>query len=149
SLVGRCLTLCVSGSIAAYKAAVLARLLLRQGARVQPLMTRSALQFLGSATLGGLTGHAVPVDMFDAPGEPHVELARQSELIVIAPATADLLARLAQGRADDLITATVLCARCPVLIAPAMHPAMWAHPMTQSNVERVRGVPGWELLGPV
>ena len=148
-LVGRRLTLCVSGSIAAYKAAALARLLLREGAQVQPLMTRSAEQFLGQATLAGLTGRPVQHDLFGSPGEPHVELARWSELLVIAPATADLLARLAQARVDDLMTATVLCARCPILAAPAMHPAMWAHPLTQANVERLRSVPGWEFVGPV
>src|SRR4051812_41777117 len=104
-LVGRRLTLCVSGSIAAYKAAALARLLLREGALVQPLMTRSAAQFLGQATLAGLTGRPVQHDLFGTAGEPHVEIARWSELLVIAPATADLLSRLAQARADDLITA--------------------------------------------
>jgi phosphopantothenoylcysteine decarboxylase / phosphopantothenate---cysteine ligase len=149
SLVGLRITLCVSGSIAAYKAALLARLLGRLGADIQPVMTRSALRFLGRATLEGLTGRPVHGDMFDGPGEPHVDLARRSDLIVVAPATADLLARLAQGRADDLITATALCARCPVLIAPAMHPSMWAHPLTRANVERVQGVPDWALLGPV
>lgn len=148
-LVGRRLTLCVSGSIAAYKAAALARLLLREGAQVQPLMTRSAEQFLGQATLAGLTGRPVQHDLFGSPGEPHVELARWSELLLIAPATADLLARLAQARADDVIVATALCARCPILVAPAMHPSMWAHPLTQTNVERLRSVPGWEFLGPV
>jgi phosphopantothenoylcysteine decarboxylase / phosphopantothenate---cysteine ligase len=148
SLVGRQITLCVSGSVAAYKAAALARLLLRAGASVQPVMTASALRFLGRATLEGLTGRPVQSDMFDGPGEPHVELARQSALIVVAPATADLLARLAQGRAADLVTATALCARCPVLIAPAMHPAMWDHPLTQANVERLRSVPDWEIFGP-
>src|SRR4051812_47958966 len=110
SLVGRRVTLCVSGSIAAYKAAVLARLLGRLGAETEPVMTRSALRFLGRATLEGLTGHPVHSEIFEGPGEPHVDLAGRSDLIVVAPATADLLARLAQGRADDLITATVLCA---------------------------------------
>jgi phosphopantothenoylcysteine decarboxylase/phosphopantothenate--cysteine ligase len=124
-------------------------LLVREGAQVQPLMTPSAEQFLGRATLAGLTGRPVQQDLFGSAGEPHVDLARWSELIVLAPATADLLARLAQARADDLITATALCARCPILAAPAMHPAMWAHPLTQANVERLQGVPGWELLGPV
>jgi phosphopantothenoylcysteine decarboxylase/phosphopantothenate--cysteine ligase len=139
----------VSGSIAAYKAAVLARALLRAGALVQPVMTQAALQFLGRATLEGLTGRPVRSNMFDGPGEPHVELARWSHLLLVAPATADLLARLAQGRADDLVTATALCARCPVVLAPAMHPTMWEHPLTQSNVERLRALPGWTLLGPV
>ncbi len=112
-------------------------------------MTRSAERFLGQATLAGLTGRPVQHDLFGSSGEPHVELAHWSELLVIAPATADLLARLAEARADDLITATALCARCPILAAPAMHPAMWAHPLTQRNVERLRSVPGWEFLGPV
>lgn len=149
SLVGRQITLCVSGSIAAYKAAALARVLLRAGASVQPVTTEAALEFLGRATLEGLTGRPVRSDMFEGPGEPHVELAGWSHLLVIAPATADLLARLAQGRANDLITATALCARCPVAIAPAMHPTMWAHPLTQANVRRLRELPGWTLLGPV
>jgi phosphopantothenoylcysteine decarboxylase/phosphopantothenate--cysteine ligase len=112
-------------------------------------MTPSAEQFLGLATLAGLTGRPVQQELFGSAGEPHVELARWSELIVIAPATADLLARLAQARADDLITATALCARCPILTAPAMHPAMWTNPLTQANVERLRSVPGWEFVGPV
>lgn len=141
--------MCVSGSIAAYKAAALARALLRSGASVQPVMTEPSLQFLGRATLEGLTGRPVRSNMFDGPGEPHVELAGWSQLLVIAPATADLLARLAQGRANDLITATALCARCPVVIAPAMHPTMWAHPLTQANVARLCALPGWTFLGPV
>jgi phosphopantothenoylcysteine decarboxylase/phosphopantothenate--cysteine ligase len=111
-------------------------------------MTRAALRFVGRATLSGLTGRPVYTDMFQGAGEPHVELGRDSDLIVIAPATADLLARLAHGRADDLTTATALCASCPVLIAPAMHPRMWSHPLTQANVERLQSVSGWELLGP-
>jgi phosphopantothenoylcysteine decarboxylase/phosphopantothenate--cysteine ligase len=148
-LVGRLVTLCVSGSIAAYKAASVARLLMQSGARVEPVMTRSALRFLGRATLEGLTGRPVHSDLFEGTGEPHVELARRSDLILAAPATADLLARLAQGRAGDLITATALCARCPILLAPAMHPGMWEHPLTQANVERLRSVPDWEILGPV
>jgi phosphopantothenoylcysteine decarboxylase / phosphopantothenate---cysteine ligase len=115
---------------------------------VQPVMTRAALRFVGRATLSGLTGRPVYTDMFQGVGEPHVELGRDSHLIVIAPATADLLARLAHGRADDLVTATALCASCPVLIAPAMHPRMWNHPLVQANVERLRGVSDWELLGP-
>jgi phosphopantothenoylcysteine decarboxylase/phosphopantothenate--cysteine ligase len=147
-LVGKRITLCVSGSIAAYKAAMLVRLLVRAGASVEPVMTRSALRFLGRATLEGLTGRPVQTDLFQGPGEAHVELARRSDLIAVVPATADLLARLAHGRADDLITATLSCARCPVLIAPAMHPNMWAHALTQANVERIRTLTDWRLLGP-
>jgi phosphopantothenoylcysteine decarboxylase/phosphopantothenate--cysteine ligase len=138
----------VSGSIAAYKAVLVVRALLRAGAIVQPVMTRSARRFVGAATLSGLTGRPVDSDMFAASGELHVELGRESDLIAVVPATADLLARLANGHADELVTATVLCARCPVLIAPAMHPRMWAHPAVQRNVERLRQTPGWELLEP-
>lgn len=134
--------------MAAYKAALLARLLIRAGALVQPVMTRAALRFLGESTLSALTGRRVLLDMFDGAGEPHVALAQDSELIVVAPATADSLARLAQGRASDLVTATLLCADCPVLLAPAMHPRMWSHPLTQANVVRLRQLPGWQLLGP-
>lgn len=147
-MVGRRITLCVSGSIAAYKAALLARLLLGAGAVVQVVMTRSAKRFIGRATFSGLTGRPVHADMFRSPGELHIELARDSELIVVAPATADLLARLSHGRADDLVAATLLCARCPVLIAPAMHPHMWMNPLTQSNVERLERLPAWRILGP-
>jgi phosphopantothenoylcysteine decarboxylase/phosphopantothenate--cysteine ligase len=91
SLVGKRITLCVSGSIAAYKAALLARLLVRAGATVEPVMTRSALRFLGRATLEGLTGRPVQSDLFHGPGEPHVEIARHSDLIAVVPATADLI----------------------------------------------------------
>lgn len=149
SLVRRQITVCVTGSIAAYKAILVIRALLRAGAIVQPVMTRSARRFVGAATLAGLTGRPVHTDMFRAPGELHVALASESDLIVVVPATADLLARLANGHADDLVTATLLCAGCPVLIAPAMHPRMWQHPATQRNAERIRHTPGWTLLEPV
>ena len=138
----------MGGSVAAYKALLVARLLLRAGAIVQPVMTRAARRFVGPASLSGLTGHPVRSSMFHGVGEPHVELGQSSDLIAVVPATADLLARIAQGRAGDLVTATILCARCPVLLAPAMHPRMWQHPMTQSNAARLRAVPGWQLLGP-
>jgi phosphopantothenoylcysteine decarboxylase / phosphopantothenate---cysteine ligase len=147
-LVRRQITLCVSGSIAAYKAVLVVRALLRAGAIVQPVMTRSARRFVGAATLSGLTGRTVYEDMFRAPGELHVSLGRESVLIVVVPATADLLARLANGHADDLVTATLLCARCPVLIAPAMHPRMWEHPATRRNLEHLRQTPNWTLLEP-
>jgi phosphopantothenoylcysteine decarboxylase/phosphopantothenate--cysteine ligase len=147
-LVRRLITVCVSGSIAAYKAVLVVRALLRAGAVVQPVVTRSAHRFIGAATLSGLTGRPVYDDMFAAPGELHVSLGRNSDLIVVVPATADLLARLANGHADDLVTAMLLCARCPVLIAPAMHPRMWEHPAMQRNVERVRHTPRWKVLEP-
>jgi phosphopantothenoylcysteine decarboxylase/phosphopantothenate--cysteine ligase len=149
ALHGRRVTIGVTGSIAAYKAVLLVRLLAKAGARVRVVMTTSARAFVGESTFSGLTGSAVLTEMFDAThgGEAHVELARSSDVVVIAPATADVLSRLAAGRADDLLTATVLCARCPVLVAPAMHPAMWAHPATARNVATL-AKDGIELVGP-
>ena len=145
------IVLAVSGSIAAYKAAEVARLLLQAGARVIPVMTRSAQQFLGAMTLSGLCGERVRDEMFDPgfPGELHVELAREADVVLLVPATADLLARLAGGRADDLVTALALCARGPVLAAPAMHPRMWSHPAVERNVALLREQGRVELLGPV
>ena len=145
------IALAVSGSIAAYKAAEVARLLRKAGARVIPVMTRSAQQFLGAMTLSGLCGEKVRDEMFDPafPGELHVELAREADLVLLVPATADLLARLAGGRSDDLVTALALCARGPVLAAPAMHPRMWSHPAVERNVALLREQGRVELIGPV
>lgn len=130
----------VTGSIAAYKAAILARTLIKDGASVQVVLTERAREFVGAATFAGITGRPPACGMFDpnAGGESHVSLTARADLIVIAPATADVLARLAQGRADDLLTATALCARQTIVIAPAMHPAMWSHPATQRNVEQLK-----------
>lgn len=142
--------LCVTGSIAAYKACELARLLIKSGAQVQAVMTHSALEFVGAATLAGITGKPVAVNMFgNTAGESHVTLSAQCDVLVIAPATADLLARLATGRADDLVTATALCAHCPIIVAPAMHPSMWEHPATQRNVEQLRADGRVRFVGPV
>lgn len=116
-----------------------------------PIMTRSAQQFLGATTLSGLCGEKVHEDMWDPSfaGELHVDLARRADVVALIPATADLLARLAQGRADDLVTALALCAKGPVLAAPAMHPRMWAHPAVQRNVALLAEQGRVELLGPV
>lgn len=145
------IALAVSGSIAAYKAAEVARLLLKAGARVIPVMTRAAQQFLGAMTLSGLCGERVRDEMFDPgfAGELHVALAAEADLLLLVPATADLLARLAGGRADDLVTALALCARGPVLAAPAMHPRMWSHPAVARNVALLREQGRVELIGPV
>ncbi|WP_272417254.1 bifunctional phosphopantothenoylcysteine decarboxylase/phosphopantothenate--cysteine ligase CoaBC [Polyangium jinanense] len=145
------IVLAVSGSIAAYKAVEVARLLKKAGARVIPLLTRSAREFVGAQTLAGITGEPVHEEMFDPgyPGEKHVELGRTADLVLIVPATADLLARIAAGRADDLLTALVLCARGPVLAAPAMHPRMWGHPATQRNVATLAADGRVSLIGPV
>jgi phosphopantothenoylcysteine decarboxylase/phosphopantothenate--cysteine ligase len=122
--------------VAAYKAVLLVRSLLKDGALVDVVLTQSAREFVGTATFSGLTGRRVHTDLFDLdrPGEVHVELAARSDLILVVPATADVLARFADGRADDLVAALVLCASCPILVAPAMHPSMWSHPATQRNV---------------
>lgn len=145
------IVLAVSGSIAAYKAPIVARALLASGARVLPILTRAAREFLGAQTLSGLTGEPALGEMFDAEraGEVHVDLANRADAIVIVPATADLLARLAAGRADDLTTAVVLSAKCPVVLAPAMHPRMWAHAATQRNVSALRDDPSISFVGPV
>jgi len=141
----------VTGSIAAYKAAIVARLLVKSGARVQPVMTMSAGRFVGAATLAGITGKPVEVDMWSStsPGEAHIVLADNVDLVAIVPATADILARLASGRANDLVTALALCARGPVLAAPAMHPRMWEHPATQRNVSDLASQKRVALVGPV
>jgi phosphopantothenoylcysteine decarboxylase/phosphopantothenate--cysteine ligase len=133
----------VAGGIAAYKSAELLRRLTEGGHAVRVLPTVSALEFVGAATFEALSGRPVQTGVFtDVPSVPHVKLGQQADLVVVAPATADLLARAAHGRADDLLTATLLTARCPVLMAPAMHTEMWLHPATRDNVAllRSRGV---------
>jgi phosphopantothenoylcysteine decarboxylase/phosphopantothenate--cysteine ligase len=129
----------VAGGIAAYKSAELLRRLTETGHSVRVLPTASALEFVGAATFEALSGEPVHTGVFaDVPAVPHVELGRQADLVVVAPATADLLARAAHGRADDLLTASLLTARCPVLFAPAMHTEMWEHPATRDNVALLR-----------
>ena len=149
-LSGRRISLCVTGSIAAYKAVVLLRLLLKEKAEVEVVLSSSAEHFVGAATFAGLTGRPALRDMFDpaAGGELHVDLAARTDLVLIAPATADVIARLASGRANDLVTALALCARVPVLAAPAMHPNMWNHPATQRNLAALARDGRVELVGP-
>ncbi|MDT4942072.1 MAG: phosphopantothenoylcysteine decarboxylase / phosphopantothenate---cysteine ligase [Pseudonocardiales bacterium] len=129
----------VGGGIAAYKAADLLRRLIEAGHDVQVVPTGSALNFVGATTWAALSHHPVAADVWSgAEDVPHVRLGRDAELIVVAPATADLLARAAHGLADDLLTNTLLTARCPVLFAPAMHTEMWEHPATVDNVATLR-----------
>ncbi|HZA12479.1 bifunctional phosphopantothenoylcysteine decarboxylase/phosphopantothenate--cysteine ligase CoaBC [Mycobacterium sp.] len=129
----------VSGGIAAYKACSVVRQLVEAGHRVRVIPTESALRFVGAATFEALSGEPVHTDVWaEVPEVPHVHLGKQAELVVVAPATADVLARAAHGRADDLLTATLLTARCPVLFAPAMHTEMWLHPATADNVAALR-----------
>ena len=133
----------VSGGIAAYKACELLRQLTETGHDVRVIPTRSALEFVGAATWAALSGHPVSASLWqDVHEVPHVAIGRAADLVVVAPATADLLAKAAHGLADDLLTNTLLIARCPVVMAPAMHTEMWEHPATQANVAilRARGV---------
>jgi len=129
----------VAGGIAAYKACSVVRQLSESGHDVRVVPTEAALRFVGSATFEALSGNPVRTGVFeDVPDVPHVRLGQEADLVVIAPATADLLARAASGRADDLLTATLLTARCPVLFAPAMHTEMWLHLATVDNVTTLR-----------
>lgn len=129
----------VSGGIAAYKAALLLRLFTEDGHEVTVVPTEAALRFVGEPTWAALSGRPVATDVWTSVHEvPHVRLGQQADLVVVAPATADLLARTAHGRADDLLTTTLLTARCPVLMAPAMHTEMWVHPATVANVALLR-----------
>ena len=129
----------VSGGIAAYKACSLLRRLTETGHAVQVVPTAAALRFVGEATWAALSGRPVATDVWAGVHEvPHVRIGQEADLVVVAPATADLLARAAHGRADDLLAAVLLTARCPVLLAPAMHTEMWEHPATQDNVATLR-----------
>jgi len=146
---GRRILLGVTGGIAAYKAAILTRLLRLHGASVRVVMTRSAERFVGPATFAALSEHRVYTDLWEEPGVVlHVSLAHETDLAVVAPATANVIAKLAQGIADDLLTSTLLEASCPIVVAPAMHSGMWEHPATQANVTALaqRGVC---MVGPV
>ena len=130
----------VGGGIAAYKACELLRRFTEGGHQVRVVPTASALRFVGEPTWAALSGQPVSASVWDDVHEvPHVRLGQQADLVFVAPATADLLARAATGRADDLLTATLLTARCPVVFAPAMHTEMWEHPATQANVATLRG----------
>jgi phosphopantothenoylcysteine decarboxylase / phosphopantothenate---cysteine ligase len=129
----------VAGGIAAYKAATVVRQLTEAGHSVRVVPTESALRFVGAATFEALSSNPVHTDVWtDVHEVPHVRIGQEAELVVVAPATADLLARAVAGRADDLLTATLLTARCPVLFAPAMHTEMWFHPATVDNVATLR-----------
>ncbi len=129
----------VSAGIAAYKSCELLRLLTEAGHRVRVVPTPDALRFVGEATWAALSGEPVTTDPWTGVAEvPHVRLGQSADLVLVAPATADLMARAAAGMAGDLLTATLLTARCPVLYAPAMHTEMWEHPATQANVSLLR-----------
>jgi phosphopantothenoylcysteine decarboxylase / phosphopantothenate---cysteine ligase len=129
----------VSGGIAAYKACEVLRGLTESGHDTRVVPTRSALRFVGAATWAALSGHPVSSEVWDDVHEvPHVRLGQQADLVVVVPATADLIARAAHGLSDDLLTSILLTARCPVLYVPAMHTEMWEHPATSANVALLR-----------
>ena len=140
----------VSGGIAAYKAAELVRRLRERGAAVRVVMTENATRFVAPLTFQALSGEAVRTSLWDAAAEAamgHIELARWATRVVIAPASADVIARLAQGQADDLLTTLCLATEAPLTLAPAMNRVMWAHPAVQANVATLRAR-GADVLGP-
>ncbi|HEY5282223.1 MAG TPA: bifunctional phosphopantothenoylcysteine decarboxylase/phosphopantothenate--cysteine ligase CoaBC [Polyangia bacterium] len=139
-LAGKTVVLGVTGGIAAYKAAELCRLLVKAGAQVRVVMTEAACQFITPLTMQALSGHAVAVDLFATVPEGgigHIELASRADIIIIAPATADAIARFAAGMASDLLAAVVLATQAPILLAPAMNTNMWENPITQDNLARL------------
>lgn len=140
----------VTGGVAAYKAAELARLFVKAGARVDVVLTEAGAHFVGAATFQAITGHSVWSDLWDARmpnGMAHIDLSRGADAILIAPASADTIARLAQGRSDDLLTTLCLARDCPLLVAPAMNRQMWENHATQRNVAQIRA-DGIQVLGP-
>ncbi|HKJ93183.1 MAG TPA: bifunctional phosphopantothenoylcysteine decarboxylase/phosphopantothenate--cysteine ligase CoaBC [Longimicrobiales bacterium] len=139
----------VTGGIAAYKAVQLARDLTLLGARVDVVMTGAAAHFVGALSFEGVTGRPVHQGILE-PGHAldHIRLAREADLVCVAPATADFLARAAAGRSNDLLGAILLATRAPVLVCPAMNDRMWAHPQTQANAGHVRAALGYEVVGP-
>ena len=144
------LVLGMTGGIAAYKAAELTRLLVKQGVSVQVVMTDAACHFITPITMQALSGRAVHTKMWDASipnGMPHIELSREADAIVVAPASADFIAKLANGQADDLLSTLCLARDCPLVIAPAMNKQMWENPATQRNIEHLKK-DGVIILGP-
>ena len=146
---GRRVVLGVTGGIACYKSVQLARDLTRLGARVEVVLSRGATRFLRPLVFEGVTGRPALTDLFSAEGAAlHVRLGLEADAVCVAPATADFLARAAAGRADDLITTTLLVTRAPVLLCPAMNDRMWAHPRVRENVERLRATAGITVPDP-
>lgn len=146
----RNILLCVCGGIAAYKSAALVRRLGDAGARVQVAMTEAATRFVSPLTFQALSGRSVRTSLWDEAAEAamgHIELARWPDQVLVAPATANTLAKLAHGLADDLVSTLCLATSAPLAVAPAMNRQMWAHPATQANVELLRSR-GVRVLGP-
>ena len=149
-LSGKTVVLGVSGSIAAYKIPTLARLLKKQGCNVQVLMTQNATQFINPITFESLTGNKCLIDTFDRNFQysvEHVALAKQADIVMVAPASANVIGKIAYGIADDMLTTTVLACPCPKLIAPAMNTKMYENQVTQDNLDLLRRY-GWEVIAP-
>ena len=149
-LKGKTVLLGVTGGIAAYKAAALASALVKQHAAVEVVMTKNATEFVTPLTFEQLTGRRTMVDTFDrnfSHQVEHISLAERTDLVIIAPATANVCAKLAHGLADDMLTTTTLACRCPKLIAPAMNTNMYENPVTQDNLEILRRY-GWDVIEP-
>ena len=139
---GKRILLVVGGGVAAYKTPELVRLIRKAGASVTPVLTRAGAEFVTPLTLSALAGAPCHTDLFDLTREAemgHIQLSRAADMVVVAPATADLIARMAGGHAGDLATTVLLATDKPVLVAPAMNVRMWLHPATRRNVERLRG----------
>ena len=146
---GRRVVLGVTGGIAAYKAIQVARDLAKLGAAVDTVLSRSARKFVAPLSFEGVTGRPALTDMFSAEGAAlHIRLGREADVVCVAPATADFLARAAQGRADDLITTTLLATRAPVVLCPAMNDRMFAHAQVRENLAHVRDELGYAIAGP-
>ena len=148
---GRRIVVGVGGGIAAYKAAELVRLLVKQDAEVQVVMSEAGRRFVGEVTFQALTGRPVFTDLWNLTQESeigHIEAADAADLVILAPATANLIARLAAGRASDALSAVVLATTAPVLLAPSMNVNMWQHPLTRRNVERLLALPRYTAIGP-
>ncbi len=147
-LAGRRVVLAVTGGVAAYKSAFLCRLLIEEGAVVRVVMTDDATNFVGATTFAAITGHPVVRSLFESDlVSPHTDLGRWADLVIVAPATAATLARLAAGMSEEVVSATLLATRAPVLVAPAMHTEMWEHPATQRNVSVLQH-DGVTIVGP-
>lgn len=150
SLAPKSLLLGITGGIAAYKAAELVRLLIKAGFDVQVVMTQAACQFITPVTMQALSGKPVFIDMWDSSisnGMPHIELSRMADAILVAPASADFIAKLVHGRADDLLSTLCLARDCPLLVTPAMNKQMWENPATQRNITQLQA-DGIRILGP-
>jgi phosphopantothenoylcysteine decarboxylase/phosphopantothenate--cysteine ligase len=146
---GKRVVLGVTGGIAAYKAIQIARDLTRLGAEVDTVLTHGARHFVQPLSFEGVTGRPVLTDLFSAEGAAlHIRLGLEADAVCVAPATADFMARAAQGRADDLLTTTLLATRAPVLICPAMNDRMWSHPQTRANAEHLESALGYRIVGP-